>query len=277
MKTYTKEHSIFGETLFAQRGKLTVGIPLKFGIRIAYLSYDGSENLFFEQPTNMTDLTTEQGWRVRGGHRLWVAPEGEESYYPDNQDITYELLENSIVLHQSIDPWLNVKKSIKLTFLSDNELQITHTIKNVGTQTKRCSVWSITSLAANGTEYIPLPQKEFSYSPIHKITSWFYTDLGDSRAEYHADHIVLHHSAAPNKYKIGVSHPAGPITYTNKGVVFEKSFPIFANELYPDGDVSFETFMCDHMVEIESLSPIYDIPCGEFATHTEYWKVNKEK
>ena len=204
MKTYVNEHPIFGETLFAQHGKLTVGIPLTFGIRIAYLSYDNSENLFFEQPNDMTDLSTEEGWRVRGGHRLWVAPESEKTYYPDNQDVSYELLENGLVVNQPIDPWLQIAKSMELVFLSDNELQVIHTIKNVGTQTKRCSLWAITSVAPNGTEYIPLPQKEFSYSPIHKISSWFYTNLGDSRAEYYADHIVLHHAAAPDKYKIGV-------------------------------------------------------------------------
>lgn len=276
MKTYVNEHPIFGKTLFTQNGKLTIGIPLNFGIRIAYLSYDGSENLFFEQPKEMTDLSTKEGWRVRGGHRLWLAPEGPEDYFPDNQPISYEVSVDSITLLQENDPWLNVQKQIQLVFLSDNEVQVIHTIKNTGTSPKRCALWAITSVAPDGIEYIPLPQKEFSYSPVHKVTSWFYTNLGDARAEYHADHIVLHHAKAPTKYKIGIGHPAGPITYTNKGLVFEKSFPVYADKPYPDGDVSFETFMCNHMVEIESLSPLYDIPSGEFATHTENWKFYKE-
>ena len=106
---------------------------------------------------------------------------------------------------------------------------------------------------------------------------WFYTDLGDKRAEYSPGLIKLSHRPYPTKYKIGVGHPKGSIKYVNYGVQFEKIFDIFEDEEYPDGNVSYETFMCDHMVEIESLSPLFDVAPNQTVSHTELWRLCEEQ
>ncbi len=275
METYIKEYSLSGKTLFAKNDFITIGIPLNYGLRISYLSYNGSDNLFFEQPKDMTDLTTPEGWRIYGGHRLWVAPEGDETYYPDNEPISYEILEDKIIIRQKNDPWLMLEKSMQISFLSDDSLQIIHQIKNTDDKTRRCALWPVTSVAPGGTQIIPLKYSESGYKPLHQISTWFYTNLGDERATYERDSIMLKHKPTSQRYKIGVGHPVCPVTYKNKGVVFEKSFEIFPEMEYTDGNVSYETFMCDHMVELESLSPLYDIAPGESAKHTEIWKLKK--
>ena len=73
--------------------------------------------------------------------------------------------------------------------------------------------------------------------------------------------------------KIGVGHPTGVITYENKGVVFEKNYTVRRDKPYPDGDVSFETFMCDYMLEMETLSPLGEMLPGETLEHEEIWKI----
>ncbi len=277
MDTYIKQNSLWGETLYIKHGKLTLGIPLCFGIRISYVSYDESENLFFEQPTSMTDLTTDKGWRVRGGHRLWVAPEGEQTYYPDNEKISYELTENGVILHQKNDPWISMEKTVEISFVSENSLKVIHTIKNTSDKECRCALWAVTSVDAGGIEYIPLTVSEGSSAPVCRFSTWFHTSLGDKRVNYRRESITINHSPTSERYKIGIGHPAGPVTYTNKGVVFEKSYEVISNVSYPDGDVSYETFLCDHMVEIESLSPLYNIQPQETATHIEMWKFLKSE
>ncbi|MBO5928522.1 MAG: hypothetical protein J6Q42_00705 [Clostridia bacterium] len=277
MKVERKEHPIFGETLFLSHEKLVVGIPLHFGIRISYLSYDGSDNLFFEQPNDMVELSTPDGWRVRGGHRLWLAPESKDCYFPDNLDISYELTENGVILHQPTDPWLQITKSMTLSFLSENQVQVTGTVTYLGDGVCRCSPWGITSVAAGGVQHIPLPEITKSSAPVHTITSWYYTDLGDARAEFNKNSITLRHATGQSNFKIGVGHPAGPVTYTNKGVVFEKAYTLQPDMLYPDGGVSYETYMCNHMVELESLAPLYDLKSGDSAFHTEIWKLYKDE
>lgn len=277
MKTYIKEHKLFGKTLFAQSGDIILGVPLDHGLRIAYLSYKGSDNLFFEQPRDMTALTTADGWRIYGGHRLWIAPESKDIYYPDNDAISYKISDGKITIRQKNDPWINVEKTMEIFFLSNDSLQITHIIKNTDSQAKTFSVWPVTSVAPGGTEYIPLHYAQSGSAPLHKISTWYYTSLGDERAEYKRDLITLRHKPNDLLYKIGISHPAGPITYTNKGVDFEKSFEIDKDSEYPDGNVSYETYMCNYMVEMESLSPLYTVEAGRCAEHKEIWKLKNEE
>ncbi len=276
MRTYEREHEILGRLLCAECGEITVGVALDFGLRISYLSFGGSENLFFEQPNDMTELSTPEGWRVRGGHRLWLAPEGKHDYYPDNESITAEVLADGLRIRQKNDPWLRAEKTVEIRFLPENTLELRHLVKNTDTASRRVSLWGVTSLAAGGTEYIPMAVRDGGSDPNHVFATWDYTSLGDERATYERDLITLDHYATGKKYKIGVGHPKGSVRYENRGVVFEKLLDVKDGAEYPDGGVSFETFLCDHMVEVETLSPLMDIGAGETATYSEFWKLTKQ-
>lgn len=277
MNTKIVNHSLWGKTLFADNGIIEIGVPLEFGLRITYLSYRGSENLFFEQPKDMTDLTTSEGWRIYGGHRLWIAPESDDTYYPDNNPILYEISDNAITIIQQKDPWIMIEKSMEISFPTDDSLQVIHKVKNINSITRTCAIWPVTSVAPGGTQIIPLHYSESGCAPLHRISTWFYTNLGDERATYNRDSIILKHKPTSERYKIGIGHPNGHISYSNKGVVFEKTFCVYPEKEYTDGNVSYETFMCDHMVEIESLSPLYNIKPGQCAQHTEIWTLKKCK
>ena len=130
-------------------------------------------------------------------------------------------------------------------------------------------------MAPLGTEYIPLALRDGGSDPNHVFTTWDYTSLGDERASYRRELITLSHKPTGQKYKIGVGHPEGSVRYVNRGVLFEKLLDIQAGAEYTDGGVSFETFLCDHMVEVETLSPLMDIGVGESVSHSEFWKLSK--
>ena len=276
MNTKIINHPVWGKAIFADNGVIQIGIPLEFGIRIGHLSYLGKENLFYEQPNDLNDLCTSEGFRVRGGHRLWVAPESEKEYFPDNSPIKYVISEDTITLIQEEDPYLKVKKSIEITFLGDEEICIKHRVLNTKEEKRKISVWGVTSVAPCGRAFIPLRYRENGYDPLHKITMWDYTSLGDERVKYERELITLKHTPVLQKYKIGVGHPNGPVTYENKEVIFEKSYEIHPDLEYPDGGVSFEIFMCRYMVEIESLSPLYEVNAGETAEFCEKWSLKKQ-
>ena len=266
---------MLGRLLLAESGRITVGVALDYGIRIPYLSYDGSENLFFEHPSEMTDLSTPEGWRVRGGHRLWLAPEGRHDYYPDNDAVSAEVLEKGIKVYQKNDPWLRAEKSVEIRFVGEDRLEIVHTVKNTDDKPRRAALWAVTSMAPLGTEYIPLALRDGGSDPNHVFTTWDYTSLGDERASYRRELITLSHKPTGQKYKIGVGHPEGSVRYVNRGVVFEKLLDVKKGAEYTDGGVSFETFLCDHMVEVETLSPLMDIGVGESVSYSEFWKLSK--
>ena len=276
MNTNIINHTLWGKTLFADNGIIEIGIPLEFGIRIGHLSYKNEDNLFYEQPNDLNDLCTPEGFRIRGGHRLWIAPESKKVYYPDNNPVKYEISENKITLFQEEDPYLRIKKSIEITFTNDEEICINHKILNTKEENRKISIWGITSLAPGGKAVIPLKYRENGYDPLHKISMWDYTNLGDERAKYERENITLSHKPIAQKYKIGVGHPNGSVPYENKGVIFKKVYKINPELEYPDGGVSFEIFMCKHMVEIESLSPFFEVEAGGTAEFNEKWKLKKQ-
>ena len=264
------------KSVFRSNSVSEFGIPLEFGIRIGYLSYKNGENLFYEQPNDLNDLCTPEGFRVRGGHRLWLAPESEKDYFPDNQPVQYEIIGDTIRLMQEKDPWLGVQKSMEIIFVSDEEIRVKHIVINTEAREQEFALWGVTSVAPCGKAHIPLKHREGGYDPLHTVTMWDYTSLGDERVQYTREAITLSHKPLVQKYKIGVGHPDGPVTYENKGVIFEKSYEIHTSEAYPDGGVSFEIFMCRHMVELECLSPLLTVGAGETAEFCETWRLKKQ-
>jgi len=231
----------------------------------------------------MDDLTTPEGWRVHCGHRLWLAPEGDHDYHPDNEPISYEIIEgDKILLTQNKDPRLSVRKRMLIAFGSEengdaNRLTVMHRVENVGECESKAALWAISAMAPGGVERIPMKKYSGGAFPRHVFSTWFYTNLGDVRAKYSAEEITLSHMPIEERYKIGVGHPYGKVSYENKGVIFSLDFLIEEDETYPDGNVSYETFMCKHMVEMESLSPIFEIAPGASAEHCEIWALTKTK
>ena len=109
----------WGDVLWLDNGTVEIGVALEFGIRIVHLSRKGMENLYYVQPNDLSDNFTKGDWRVRGGHRLWLAPESPESYCPDNSPVACKVVENGAVITQNADPWLQIGKELSVFFLED--------------------------------------------------------------------------------------------------------------------------------------------------------------
>ena len=272
---YAKHHPVYGECLFADNGIVEIGIPLEFGLRIGHFSLLGDKNVFFEQPKDMEVFTTEDGWRIRGGHRLWLAPESDlDDYCPDNDPITYRIEGDTILLTQREDPRLHIIKQFALTF-EGNHLHISHRITNTGSAPLECALWAISVMAPGGTETIPLQQRDGGAAHCNRISTWFYTDLGDPRVGYTRDRIVIRQTPLDQRYKIGIGHPSGPISYENNGTVFTVEYPAIPEKTYPDGNVSYETFCSRYMLEMETLSPLSTVLPGGTLEHPETWTLIK--
>lgn len=272
INTNIKSHLVYGECLFAHNGIIEIAVPLSFGIRVGHFSFLGEKNVFFEQPSDLECFNTPDGWKLRGGHRLWLAPEQEATYSPDNEPITYEIKNDEIILTQKEDSRLNIVKRFIIR-MEDTRLYITHQMVNTGTNPINGSLWAVSVMAPKGTEIIPLETREGGFDPLNRFSFWDHTNPGDPRAEYHKDKICLKHKPMDDKYKIGVGHPISPVRYELDDTVFLKHFEVKKDQIYPDGNCSFETYMSKYMVEIESLSPMFTIAPGEKAEHKEIWEL----
>ena len=271
MNTRIARHPVLGECLYADNGVAEVGIPQEYGLRIGRFALCSGPNVFYEQPADADYLTTPEGWRVRGGHRLWLAPESERCYYPDNDPVEWRVEGNHILGVQREDPRLGVRKHMILTFGEGARIEVLHRVENTRNEALRCALWGISSMAPGGVQRLRLPLRSGGYNPLHHLSLWDYTSLGDPRAEYALDGIILRHRPLEERYKIGVGHPLGAVEYENDGGTFALEYPVNPELEYPDGGVSYETFMCRHMVEMETLSPLKIIPPGGSMEHRETW------
>ncbi len=266
--TYIRTHDAFGECLFAENGIIEIGIPLELGIRIVHFSRVGERNVFYEEPAE----TLLNGWNVYGGHRLWIAPECETDYLPDNAPVTYRVAGDTVRIFQKRSDRMPIDKSITLR-LDGDSVYVTHQVRNRSLKPLVCSLWSITAMAGGGVEYIDLPTRVGGLDPLHHLSVWDHTSMGDPRMIFEKDRIIITHMPIRSMMKIGVGHPIPSVRYAIDGYIFTKQFEICPSQPYPDGGVSYETFANQNMVEMESLSPLRTVLPFFSAEHKEVWSL----
>lgn len=266
----------WGRVLWMSDGNTDVAVALDFGIRVVHLSASGCENLFYEQPADCSDGFTAGDWRLYGGHRLWLAPESWDSYFPDNVPISYTIQEDSVLFEQEIDRQLNAYKSLSIAFLNDGSLCVEQKIRNASPEILEGAAWGVNTLDAGGTAEISFACAQVGgFQPQRTISLWSDTNLGDPRLKFTKDRLFATHMPSKDYLKIGLYSNPGKALFKNKGQCFELLFGADPNLCYPDNGCNFELFMCERFMELESLGMKTKILPGSSAVHTEYWRVSK--
>jgi hypothetical protein len=271
-----KKYKYFGRCLFVSNGELIFAAALDFGIRILYFARAGRANFFYEQPKDAVYLSTKEGWRVYGGHRLAFAPENDKVYWPDNVPVRFTALEDGVLLEQEQDPWLSVEKSVELRFTGKPlELSVLHRIRNVGKKVLKGASWAITAVRAGGTMTVPfIPPVEFTGKPSRFVSLWNNTSLTDERLHFKKDSIELKQIPMDDYFKMGVFCSEGLIRYRVEEQEFQKRFEVDMPVTYPDSNVNIEFFACRYMMELETLTPLNSIQPGAICEHREIWSIH---
>jgi hypothetical protein len=156
------------------------------GPRVIRCGVPGGANLFAE-------IAGEQGgrgepeWRIRGGHRLWVAPEGRLwSYEPDNLPVpVVEEIAGGVRLEQAPGAITRIAKRLEVTLdPATHRATLRHTLVNCGQAAVTCAPWALSVMAPGGEAIIPLPPKighTERLTPNQNWSLWGYTDLTDPR------------------------------------------------------------------------------------------------
>jgi hypothetical protein len=247
------------------------------GPRIISYRTSGGENVLkiFEEQAGGRD---EKDWLVRGGHRLWVAPETERTYDPDNAPVNYEILGPSLVklTNAAMAPWWVEKEMIVALTPGSAAVTIEHRVTNRGEAPTQLAVWALSVMRAGGVEIIPQPplgEHPRDLLPDRVLVPWPYTDLADPRWRLGRQFITLRQAADCLPAKLGLSHREKWVGYSLPGALFIKTLPYEEGATYPDLGCNFETFTNSEMLEIESLGPLRTLAPGESATLAETWQV----
>lgn len=235
------------------------------------------ENLFAENETERGGCE-EVDWKIRGGHRLWLAPEHPlRTYQPDNSPIE-SLVKNdsltTVVLRGNRETVTGMRKSIEVGVLNETTLKVTHHLTNEGAWPVEASAWALTVMKYGGygvIPFLPVGHHPADLLPRHSLIPWSYTDLGSPLWRFRSSHIGIETKANQVSQKLGISQYPGWTAYWQEQGTFAKFSPVQPLKGYPDLGCAYETYACDWMLEMETLSPLEQINPGATLSHTEYW------
>ena len=253
-------------------------VTLDVGPRVlSYRTLPDGDNLFKRYEEQMGG-SGETEWKIRGGHRFWVAPEDlDRTYTLDNAPVEHTILEaNKVALRlpASEPQWL--EKMLTLTLAADGPaMTVDHLVTNRSPEPVSLAPWGLTVMRPDGTEILPQPplgEHPRDLLPNRRMVVWPYTALDDPRWRFGSRLITLRQTPGSLSTKIGLAFAEGWAGYVDGRTFFFKTVaPPQTGENYPDDGCNFETYSNHEMLEIETLGPLVTLNPGESSSHQERW------
>jgi hypothetical protein len=264
-------------------GEVEVVVTTDIGPRVARYGFVGGDNILGELPGSLAekDRNTWQSW---GGHRLWIAPEGQpKSYGPDNSPIAHTVSGNgsTIRLEQPVEPATHIQKAIEVTLDAHGSgVSLRHTLTNRGSKPFELAPWALTVMNPGGTAIIPQEPYEShdtALLPARPMVLWHYTDLADPRFKFGPKFLRLSTDAGKEPpQKIGVGNKQGWVAYARNGLLFVKKAGYQDGRHYPDFGCNFEVYTAGNFMEVESLGSLQNLAPGQHAEHVEHWTLTRD-
>jgi len=266
------------DALKLTHGSLELMVTTSCGPRVISLKSAQAEsvgNLFYEFPEPQKRYL---GQYLRGGHRLWHAPEDlVKTYLPDDEALHVKLSVDGVSLTQPIEKKTGLEKSIQVKFVSKNTVKISHTLKNKSKKPITRAAWAVTMLPPKGYGFFTLPPKgdhaKGDLLPTTVLIPWTFTDFSSPVWDYHQSFIGVNVAKAKNPQKLGIYNYPGISGYWREGVAFIKYAKPNLGKPHTDMGSSFETFTNGQFFELETLSDLRTLKAGQKIVHTEYWTV----
>lgn len=262
-------------------GQIELIVVADVGPRIIRCAFNGGRNLFVEFPDQL-GKSGEKQFQLRGGHRLWVAPEElATTWAPDNAPVRVEIRGQTLEATAPVEPGTGLQKQIIIK-MSDSEtaVEILHRIRNANPWKIEFAPWALTMMAPNGTAVAGFPprgQHPEALLPTNPLTMWAYTDLSDPRWKFYAKYLTLRQDpriAAPQK--IGLFNSRSWGAYLLGTELFFKETEADPSARYPDFGASFEIFANAEFLELETLGPLRQVDPGAWVEHREQWRLMRD-
>lgn len=274
------QYGSWGRCVQITNGIVDVVATLELGPRIIRYGFIGQANMFKEDLDREikmeVDRFSEEGdtWYIYGGHRLWTSPEGNpRSYYPDNKPVPWREIPNGAVLTPSVEKWNHYQKEIQISMDESGEVTVIHRITNHGAWPVELAPWALTVMAQGGLAIIPQVKRETGLLGNRILALWPYSRMDDPRVTWGNEFMLIHQGDGPTPFKLGTNNENGWAAYYNGGNLFVKYYRHHPDGKYPDFGVSFEAYVNDHFLELESLGELQTLQPGATAEHAESWNL----
>lgn len=258
-------------------GEVELILTLEVGPRILRYAFAGDRNVLGEFSEQL-GRSRENRWMLRGGHRLWVAPEHKpRTYELDNVPVRHQEIAGGVRVAGGPGLLTGLRKTLEVRLApKGSRVTVHHTLTNEGKAAAACSAWALTVMAPRGQAIIPLPPlvpHDDRCAPSQNWTLWTYTDLGDPRLKFGTRYLRLAHDPRRGPTKFGIAHREGWVGYLLGRRLFIKCFERLDGRAYPDLGVNFEVYADERILELESMGPLVTLQPGESVEHEERWEL----
>ena len=266
------------ETLVLESEYLRLEVLAGAGPRIVRLYLAGSDENLFGDVADVVWNTPWGDYRLRGGHRLWYAPENPPlTSPPDEGDLL--VAESARGVHlERFEPQPGVRKSMDVELAADAAVvTVMHRVRNEGKETVELAPWAITILPLGGIALLPQqkgPIGESEVLPNRTLVLWPYDSIKDSRLELGDELVLVRAEPAPTPFKIGYLNRAGWAAYLRSNVLFCKHFDPQPERAHADLDSNTEVYCNDRLLELETQAPLSRLEPGAEAEHEERWELH---
>ncbi len=257
-----------------QNGNFRLVVTTELGPRIIGAFLSDGPNLMCVDPKT-AGKTGGKEWKIYGGHRLWHSPEAKpRSYAPDNSKVEVKNVKDGIIFSSGMEHITGISKSFKISAVGRNSFRIRHVLKNENLWDVELAAWALTVMDVGGVAVVPQPKGDkTALLPNRYFTLWPYTNMADPRLTWGEKYVLLRQDVkASTPAKFGINCEDGWVAYVNKGACLKKRFNHLVDAEYPDNGCSVECYSCNFMLEIETLSPLHQLPPGESIIHDETWE-----
>ena len=276
-------YSTYGRCVEISNGSVELYVTVDIGPRIIRYGFVGGANMMFEDAQRTICENGEpfdnmfgkgKAWYMYGGHRLWTSPEAlPRTYYPDNDPVAYEIIENGARFTPKAQTETGVQMMMEITLCPDSSVvNVYHNIKNISAWESEFALWALSVMSPGGKEVVPMPDADTGLLANRNIGIWSYTKMDDPRIQWGDKFITLcQDENASIPFKFGINNDDGYAMYFNHGNMFVKKFEPIIGAYYPDNGMSYETYTNNKFIELETLSPLQLLAPGEYIEHAESW------
>jgi len=261
-------------------GEIEAVVTGDVGPRVIRFGFVGGQNLFKEFPDQL-GKSGEADFQLRGGHRLWKAPEDPvASWAPDNVPVEVTVTESGVEAIEPVEPLTKLQKEIAIEMAPTGAtLTVRHRLINHGLFPLEYSPWALTMMAPGGTAITGFPPRGKHPQVLeatNPLVMWAYTNLSDPRWKFTRKYMMLRQDPSnSDAQKIGMFNRNTWVAYVLNDEMFMKRTAADPALPYPDFGCSFETFTNNEFLEIETLGPLTKVGPKGSVTHVEHWSLHR--
>jgi hypothetical protein len=271
------------EAVQLEAGALRIVATTSVGPRILALHLGDSPNALAELPDMTLPCPGAEPIHLRGGHRLWAAPEDPRvTYRPDDEPVLVAEIPDGVRLTTRPEPVAGTSRETSIFVTGPQRLRLEYRVTNTADRPQRLAAWAITMMAPLGRTWLPFLEGEFDpggFQGQRNIVLWSYSRTDDPRFVLTDACIEIRGARIPEhpgigSFKVGTSLRRGWLAHWREGVLFVKRAQHDESRAYADMGASVQVYSHGRFTELETLGPLTDVAPGESAVHAEDWEVS---